>query len=338
MTSSSSSPASSSETSQLTPEEKKDLAVSTMTVIAISNVSCDIDTLYSLLPVREMEKEQSLVVEKLFHVHKQRGRRRKETDECRREREEAIASLVHPSTGDIVGVYYKNQRKGLPQYLKRTNNFFRNALNVILMLSPTRKINFKLSKNGKFQITGCKSMDDVKQCLARFFHLLLGSCRGALYTIPDTLHIIYYSVMTNIDFNVGFKIHRQRLNHFIHETTQFSSLLETSFGYTGVNIKSPYVLDDRLPIHTMSSRACHTPEWEHGTITYGKFLECMPPAFRRTEKEKKRYNTFLVFHSGNVIMSGMRYDVMKDLQQSFSTLLVNNRAHIEEHLDTLPST
>ena len=43
--------------------------------------------------------------------------------------------------------------------------------------------------------------------------------------------------MTNIDFNVGFNINREELDIYINSSTLFNSLLETSFGYTGVNIK-----------------------------------------------------------------------------------------------------
>jgi TATA-box binding protein (TBP) (component of TFIID and TFIIIB) len=305
--------------------------VSTMTAIAITNMSCDIDKVFSRLPVREMDPQYSELVGHMFHMRKQRGRRRKETEESRVLKETAEQALVHPREGDIVAVYYKNHRKGLPQYLKSTTKYFRNALNVILMLSPTRKVNFKLSKNGKFQITGCKSMQDVENCLTSFFEILLRTCRDALHTCPEYIHIFYYSVMTNIDFNIGFNIHRQRLNHFIHETSQFSSLLETSFGYTGVNIKSPYTLEESLPIHKMSLDTISST-WSRHTLTYTEFLASMPEAFQRSEKQKKRYNTFLVFHSGNVIMSGMRLDKMIDLQQTFCTILVQNRSRIEELL------
>ena len=45
--------------------------------------------------------------------------------------------------------------------------------------------------------------------------------------------------MTNIDFNIGYIINREELNRYINEHTEYNSLLETSFGYTGVNIKIP---------------------------------------------------------------------------------------------------
>ena len=45
--------------------------------------------------------------------------------------------------------------------------------------------------------------------------------------------------MTNIDFNVGFIINRENLDKHMNELENFNSLLETSFAYTGVNIKFP---------------------------------------------------------------------------------------------------
>jgi hypothetical protein len=49
----------------------------------------------------------------------------------------------------------------------------------------------------------------------------------------------YNELMTNIDFNVGFTINRENLDKYINSNTDYNSLLETSFGYTGVNIKIP---------------------------------------------------------------------------------------------------
>ena len=48
---------------------------------------------------------------------------------------------------------------------------------------------------------------------------------------------------------------------------------------------------------------------------------------------KKRYSTFLVFHSGEVIMSGMNIKMMKPHFDTFSTMIKDSRHLIEEKLD-----
>lgn len=307
------------------------IKISTKTIIGVSNIECDIDKIYQNLQVKEMNETDREKIMCLIPFKKQRGRRKKETEQNLAEKKHLSTLLVRPQRGDIVGLYYKEHQKGLPQYLKYNKKYFRNALNIIMMLSDTKKVNFKLSKNGKIQMTGCKEDEDAKDCLMLFFEKLFDQCRDAItLTNTDTsLTIHYYTVMTNIDFNAGFKINRQKLNVLINKTTEFNSLLETSFGYTGVNIKMPMYLDENMLIDKLIFQE---DKWNVFQVSFYSFLDKMNETFRVQELNKKRYNTFLVFHSGNVIMSGMRIDKMMDLQASFFKLLQTHRSEIEELL------
>jgi TATA-box binding protein (TBP) (component of TFIID and TFIIIB) len=307
-----------------------EIKISTKTIIGVSNVECDIDNIYSHLHVREMNEEDREKILCLISFKKQRGRRKKESDEIVQKKKELSTLLIQPDEGDIVGIYFQNKQRGLPQFLKYNKKYFRNALNIIMVLSNNKKINFKLSKNGKIQMTGCKDDNDAKRCLEIFFQKLESECSDFIkYDRDKGIEIYYYTVMTNIDFNTGFKINRQKLNVMINESTEFNSLLETSFGYTGVNIKIPMTLGKDViidRIHLVNGT------WHHENISFMKFLDGVDETFRNQELMKKRYNTFLVFHSGNIIMSGMRLDKMLDLQQSFYNLLQQNRHKIEELL------
>lgn len=307
-----------------------EVKISTKTIIGVSNVNCDIDKIYASIIVREMKEEDREKVLCLIPFKKQRGRRKKESEEVIEQKKKLSMLLIQPNEGDIVGLYYQNKQRGLPQFLKYNKKYFRNALNVIMMLSDNKKVNFKLSKNGKVQMTGCKDDDDAKKCLKLFFERLYKECRDAItFNTSNGIEIYYYTVMTNIDFNTGFKINRQKLNVMINESTEFNSLLETSFGYTGVNIKIPMELDENMMIDRLHFK---NEEWTDGDVTFMHFLNDMDESFKKQELEKKRYNTFLVFHSGNIIMSGMRLDKMMNLQKTFFNLLQNNRQKIEELL------
>jgi TATA-box binding protein (TBP) (component of TFIID and TFIIIB) len=275
----------------------------------------------------------------LIPFKKQRGRRKKESEETIEEKKRLSQLLIQPNPGDIVGLYYQNNQRGLPQYLKYNKKYFRNALNIIMILSNDKKVNFKLSKNGKIQMTGCKEDDDARECLMLFFKKLRDECEDSIrYDRDKGIEVYYYTVMTNIDFNTGFKINRQKLNAMINESTEFNSLLETSFGYTGVNIKIPMDLDDTISIDRLilsnkkKDETSLSDGWLHEKVAFGTFLQGVDEAFRKQELTKKRYNTFLVFHSGNIIMSGMRLDKMLDLQQTFYNLLQSKRRQIEELL------
>jgi hypothetical protein len=50
------------------------------------------------------------------------------------------------------------------------------------------------------------------------------------------------------------------------------------------------------------------------------------------KKQKKKYNTFLVFHSGNIIMSGMMRETMKRDFDIFIKLLMEWKPYIEEKI------
>ena len=116
-----------------------------------------------------------------------------------------------------------------------------------MFISDKKTINFKLSKNGKIQMTGCREDNDAHICITNFFTMLFNSCcKNYLNLLGTNNDIYYYTVMTNIDFNIGFEINRQKLNELINAHTEYNSLLETSFGYTGVNIKMPIYIQENL--------------------------------------------------------------------------------------------
>ena len=137
--------------------------------------------------------------------------------------------------------------------------------------------------------------------------------------------------VTNIDFNVGFTINRENLDKYINSNTDYNSLLETSFGYTGVNIKIPMI---RPPDMILKKLIWKNNNWEQDKISYTDYLNKLEEKERFKEVNKNRYNTFLVFHSGNVIMSSMHIDYMKDTFTKFVNIIKECRPHIEEKIES----
>lgn len=305
--------------------------ISTKTIIGVSNVECDIDRIFSTIGVVEMDAVDYERVKGLMSIKKQRGRRKKESSEEVAQRRLLSDLLITPKRADIVALYCQEKHRGLPQFLKPNKKYFRNALNIVMMLSDTRKINFKLSKNGKVQMTGCKDDNDGRDCLEIFFSKLRTECADCIhYDASVGIQVHYYTVMTNIDFNTGFKINRQKLNTMMNQSTEYYSLLETSFGYTGVNIKlpMPMAIDDDYMIDRLTLGT--NGQWHRDQVPFVKFFQSVDESFRNQELYKKRYNTFLVFHSGAIIMSGMRLERMLPIQKWFASFLEQHRADIEE--------
>jgi len=137
--------------------------------------------------------------------------------------------------------------------------------------------------------------------------------------------------MTNIDFSIGFKINRQKLDEQMNKDTSYHSLLETSCGYTGVNIKFPLDMkwwELEVPVLYCSQMIENQPlEWKNTRESLCQMME-----ITADKKTKKKYNTFLVFHSGNIIMSGMMRETMKKDFDIFVNLLKIWRPVIEEKI------
>lgn len=233
-------------------------------------------------------------------------------------------SLV--DTVRIMAMYHKEQTVVSEQYeFKKRSRFFRNALNVILCIGGTKMINFKLSKNGKFQLTGCKDAGHAKASVVAFLRRVHAVC-GCL---PPTTTVVIQTVMTNVDFNTGHAINRTILDDNMNRLTPFFSLLETSFGYTGVNIKIPVpqdywrTLDVPVIIIEEGSRI------REETRVLGDVLQAQD---RQKVMIKPKYNTFLVFHSGNIIMSGMCPQVMRGDYKILTGLLTEWRGQITEKM------
>ena len=139
---------------------------------------------------------------------------------------------------------------------------------------------------------------------------------------PDsTFKVIYHTVMTNVDFNLGFIVHREALDAYINSNTEYNSLLETSFGYTGINIKFP--ID-----HSIDNLKIPTSIFKDG-----KWIDSFTLYKDIPSKKKKKYNTFLVFHSGNTIMSGMIEELMEPAFDIFQNIISKCKKSIEEKLD-----
>ena len=122
--------------------------------------------------------------------------------------------------------------------------------------------------------------------------------------------------MTNVDFSVGFLINRSNLDIYFNNNTDYNSLLETSFGYTGVNIKFPVKNNPYKNLHEFYLDI-KTGKWDDHTINYLEYFNNLSDTEQKKEKNKQRYITFLVFHSGNVIMSGTMKEHMEPFYYKF---------------------
>ena len=332
-------------------DEKKDLEkfintkISTKTIIVATSVKFNIEKLFEIIPITDY----SLPIKK-------RGRKKRISTN-----DEKIIKKIIPN-GSIICVKYREKIRGCPLKKKKKydNKYFRNSLSVVMSVDKDKFINFKLSQNGKFQITGCKDENHAIFTVKTFWGYIKDLEKKDLekdlekdenkdlekdenkdlekdennyiFEKIGNFKAIFMTVMTNIDFNLGFNINREMLDKHMNSNTDYKSLLETSFGYTGVNIKLPMEkkIEHKLPYIELIPQ---NNKWLVETKTYTDYLGFLKEFEKKKELNKKRWNTFLVFHSGNVIMSGLGKCYMKEHYKIFMKIIHDSKKNIEEKLE-----
>ena len=292
-----------------------DIKVSTKTIIGISNLEINLEDIYKKLPITPYEI-----------IKKRRGRKRKNEVTTHRNKIDNGSIITLKYQGEMRGVDTKNRKK-----TRSSNKYFRNAVTVVMKIGEKddneKFINFKISHNGKFQMTGCKSSDQAQECIKYIWKYINES---DICTQKSNFKVIFRTVMTNIDFNLGFTVNRENLDKYLNTNTMYNSLLETSFGYTGVNIKMPF--NDEINSE-LSTIEWDKNKWKKYNTSFRQYLDIIPSKDRDKELSKQRYVTFLVFQSGNVIMSGLNKQYMSSYYKDFFKIINNCIDDIVEKLD-----
>lgn len=321
------------EASTLKFPEFDDVEVSTKTFIVMTNLILDINTMFNFLPTTEY-----------ILIPKRRGRKKKN---------EPVDPNIDISSGSIITVEYQGKVRGVrlrakkkTKDKKKRGNYFRNSATVVMIIDG-KKINYKVSANGKFQMTGCKYDNQAEQCIKWFWSLIKNNNQIYRFSnteqlkqnkneivefIPDkTFKAVFIPAMRNIDFSLNFCVDREKLDEYFNTCTDYHSLLETSFGYTGVNIKIP--IKKSIKELTLKEITYENEYEKESSISYTEYLSMLSDKDMTKKLKKLRYNTFLVFHSGKTIMSGMESSFMRDEYYEFLDIIRDCYDIIEERLD-----
>lgn len=294
--------------------EFDDIKVSTKTYTANTNLNIQIDKLY-----------EKLSITPYVVIPKKRGRKKKI---------EQVNPNKNIQPGSIITVKYENEIRGVELKYKKPKlgkkrKWFRNSITVIIILD--KPINFKVCRNGTFQMTGCKTHEHAELCVKYIWKYMEKHTDIYSFTRGKKLEALFIPSMRNIDFSLGFIVDREKLNKYMHIQKEFFCLLETSFGYTGINIKIP-LTEDITSMKIKKLTLSKKKEWKEIWTTYQEYLEFLTPKERDIKINTERYNTFLVFHSGKVIMSGLTANFMRDVYYYFLSIIRNAFNKIEERL------
>jgi|UniRef100_A0A6C0CZH0 TATA-box binding protein (TBP) (component of TFIID and TFIIIB) len=296
----------------LTFQEFDDIKVSTKTFTAMTNLCIDLKKLFNFLPVIEYNV-----------VPKRRGRKKKN--------EKNDTNLEIPQ-GSIITLKYEDGLRGVDLKKKKSEKkrkWFRNSFTVVILIE--KYINFKVCRNGTFQMTGCKTLAQAEQCVKHIWNLIKDD--KTIYSLSSGDHpeAIFIPAMRNIDFSLGFYIDREKLARYMSTQTECHCLLETSFGYTGVNIKIP--LTKKINTINVCKINYLNNEWVKEYVPYKHYLDKLTSKEKIDKLQEERYNTFLVFHSGKTIMSGLTGELMRDTYYTFIDIIRKCHKEIEERLD-----
>ena len=299
----------------------EEIPIYTMTMVVVTNWNIDTKMLFNLIPITPF-----------IIVPKKRGRK-KHTQPSDPNAWIPIGSVISIIDGDRHrGVLLKPIDPNKPKSLH-----FRNSISLVLKVSSDKNVNAKVSTNGKFQLTGPKSILHTINCVDFVWKFIksLHMEKTPIYTLKNYEEVprcIVRIVMTNVNYNIGYSIDRQLLDKFMNIHTEFISIYEPSSRYSGVNIKmasTDYVDARLLAIY-----------WDNDNNMiqvkglYSQYLDLLIDKDRKKELSKKRYHSWLVFQSGSVIQSGPNYYEMKKFQKLFVTILRKNKDSIREKIIT----
>ena len=304
--------------------EFDDIKVSTKTFTAMTNLKIEIKELYENLPITEYTV-----------IAKKRGRKKK-------------CEVVDPNKGipegSIITLKCEGNLRGVELKPKKNKSnkkqkWFRNSITVVIILD--KPINFKICRNGTFQMTGCKTHEHAELCIKYIWKYIKDDKSLYSFSRGNELETLFIPSMRNIDFALGFIVDREKLNYYMSPSNEnsyinnvdkeFHCLLETSFGYTGVNIKIP--LNQDISKMRIKKLVYHDGNWLKIDTTYNEYLDLLSNKEKENKLNEERYNTFLVFHSGKVIMSGLTSYFMRDTYYYFLKIMKNGFDYIEERLD-----
>ena len=289
----------------------EEIPISTRTIIVSTNTVLNIEEMYKNLPITEYTV-----------IEKKRGRKKKNFVEH-------IQNNV--DDGSIISVKYQGDIRGVElKKRKKSSKYFRNAVTIIISVN-NKLINLKISANGKFQVTGCKNFDNCKKAIQYLFDIILTNRDVYLKEYGKKINIIFNNVMTNKDFSVGFTVNRENLDNIINSSTEYNSLLETSFGYTGVNLKMKLNKNIERSFNCVELDV-DTNEYRSYVISYKDYIKSLNEK-ELVKENKDRHVTFLIFQSGNVIMSGMNEVFMEEYYNIFFDIINKNRESLVDKLN-----
>ncbi len=309
----------------------------TRSIIIYTNLIIDMNKFTDYIPITE------------YILHKKRRGRRKLISKSDEETKELVGGVINVShlklnkcshivpTGSIVSITYKKRIRGIIFTKRKSTSSFRNSVSFVMLLKQDdamKKISCKISKYGKIHMTGCKTSEHYFEVFQQLYKLLLLSEKATgekIFQLADGdthPYAIFNKKMENVSFNIGFSIYREKLDTYLNDYTDFTSLYNASIN-TSVLVKLPnnsnYAELEKLELLEGGNKRKLT------MISRDEFLGMITERDKTREMTKKKYSTFMVFNSGSIIYSSCGPDMYK-VYKTFLDFVKKHRSDLEEHI------
>lgn len=212
---------------------------------------------------------------------------------------------------NLKSVKFGSKTKGVV-LCKNTNSNYLKCMTITLR-HDDKILNVKLFKNGSIQVTGCKNLDHVLYCADAIYRML---------NIKD-VESNFVSMMINANFDIGFKMNRERLNVHMLKSRKIN-VPPISSGYMGTKIKIPLPqkCDD-----IMIPRKRWTVDQGFIDMPSISYQEFFSKDFKKINK--KLFASVGIFQNGKILMSGINKQIIDFTHSWLIDILSDGRSFIE---------
>ena len=224
----------------------------------------------------------------------------------------------------------------------------RNFLNcVTLVIEVEKKINVKVFKNGVFQLTGCKNVENVKDCI----NIIIKEMKKINETYdtekcfhfaeePSILTTYTKSAMRNIDFNMGFNINRASLAErikTIYSDNEDVIVPDNVGNKMDVKIKVRISKEEVKKVPILKTDF-HLDDLYNFTETHMNYEDCIHKMEVEDKKiENKLRNKFVsisIFQNGKILLSSMDETIQERYYKWLVGVLEEIKPYVQQ--DVMP--
>lgn len=321
---------------------------STKTIIVFTNIIINIEKFFNFMPVYDLAIEcknnRKKRLKDLWHIEDIVDDIPNESIICMKWNNKTRGLVL--KTASVVRNFNKNKKK--------RDKYFLNSVTTNMIFKYKQKsgeivnklINIKITKTGRFQLTGCKD-DDLAVRAVQFLLLMKKSQEWTgeeLFTLNDKIqnmkiensldevkengqnneknvYMILQTVMKNRNVHVGMNINRESLDRIINDNyADYISIFDGTTSGAGVNIKILVDENDEEDLTLIGLT-------QDGKEISRRVLE--KDEFTQVKSKKSSYHTFLCFKSGSCIHSGKGKHMTATFNK-FLELLQEHREEIED--------